>query len=181
MAQRSLHVITKVYYRSYARLCYGSTQYHSIANVFRGSHGTMASLAPREPRRVITSISYSSERFTLPTVPLISRQAVPYWTHGVTYCPGVSTPQTRSLVDLSLTIHIMWWIPIISTISTHAQTTTSILTTVTSHHDEWKTKTLNNNTSQTQHHKDGKTSTTLMTAWLSITNQVWNQILKYEA
>jgi hypothetical protein len=27
-------------------------------------------------------------------------------------------------------------------------------------------------TSQTQHHKDGKTCTTLKTAWLSITNQV---------
>jgi hypothetical protein len=47
-----------------------------------------------------------------------------------------------------------------------------ILTTITSHHDGWKTKTLNNNTSQTQHYKDGKTCTTLMTAWLSITNQV---------
>jgi hypothetical protein len=37
--------------------------------------------------------------------------------------------------------------------------------------------TLNNNTSQTQHHEDGNTCTTLMTAWLSITNQVWTQIL----
>jgi hypothetical protein len=60
----------------------------------------------------------------------------------------------------------------ISTIPTIAQTTTSILTTVTSHHDGWKIKSLNNNTSQTQHHKDGKTCTTLMTAWLRITNQV---------
>jgi hypothetical protein len=36
---------------------------------------------------------------------------------------------------------------------------------------------LNNNTSQTQYHKDGKTCMTLMTAWLSITNQVWTQII----
>jgi hypothetical protein len=35
----------------------------------------------------------------------------------------------------------------------------------------------NNNTSQTQQHKDGKTCTTLMTAWLSTTNQVQTQIL----
>jgi hypothetical protein len=34
MAQTSLHAITKVYYESYARLSYGSTQYHSIATVF---------------------------------------------------------------------------------------------------------------------------------------------------
>jgi hypothetical protein len=33
-------------------------------------------------------------------------------------------------------------------------------------------KTLNNNTSQTQDHEDGNTGMTLMTAWLSITNQV---------
>jgi hypothetical protein len=37
--------------------------------------------------------------------------------------------------------------------------------------------TLINNTSQTQHHEDGKTCMTLVTAWLSITNQVWTQIL----
>jgi hypothetical protein len=48
----------------------------------------------------------------------------------------------------------------------------SILTTVKSHHDGWKIKTLNNNTSQTQHHKDGKTCITLMTTLLSITNQI---------
>jgi hypothetical protein len=53
----------------------------------------------------------------------------------------------------------------IFTIPTIAQTTTPILTTVNSHLDGWKTKSLNNNTSQTQHHKDGKTCMTLMTAW----------------
>jgi hypothetical protein len=36
-----------------------------------------------------------------------------------------------------------------------AQTTAPNLTTVTSHHDRWKTNTLN-----TQHHKDGKTCMT---------------------
>jgi hypothetical protein len=66
--------------------------------------------------------------------------------------------------------------PTVSTNPIHAQTTASILTTVTSHQDRWKTTSLNNNTSQTQYHKDEKTCTTLMTAWLSITNQVWTQI-----
>jgi hypothetical protein len=39
--------------------------------------------------------------------------------------------------------HNTWRIPTISTILTHAQTTASNLTTVTSHHDRWKTNTLN--------------------------------------
>jgi hypothetical protein len=36
------------------------------------------------------------------------------------------------------------------------------------------------NTSQTQHHKDGKTCTTLMTVALSITTNYKNPILKHE-
>jgi hypothetical protein len=52
---------------------------------------------------------------------------------------------TRSLADSSMTNHI----------TTDGRQTLSIL-----------------NTSQTQHHKDGETCTTLMTAWLSTTNQV---------
>jgi hypothetical protein len=96
------------------------------------------------------------------------------WWHLLSW---VSTPKTWSLADLSMTTHNTWWNPTISTIPTHAQTTPSNLTTVTSHHDGWKTNTLNSNTSQTQHHKDGKTSTSLKTAWLRITNQVWTQFL----
>jgi hypothetical protein len=141
--------------------------------------GTMSPLAPCEPRRVTTPISHSSEQGKLPTTSLISKQVVPYRTHGGTYCPRVSTSMTQSLADSSMTNHITWRIPTISTIPNLAQTTASNLTTITSHHDIWKTNTLN--TSQTQHHKDGKTCTTLMTAWQSITNQVWTQFLKYEA
>jgi hypothetical protein len=113
-----------------------------------------------------------------PTTSLISKQVVPYRTCDNTCCPGVSTPKAQSLAYSSMTNHITWQNLTISTIPADAQTTTSILTTVTSHHDGWKTKTLNNNTSQTQHHKDGKTCMTLETAWLSITNQVWNHIPK---
>jgi hypothetical protein len=108
-----------------------------------------------------------SEQDTLFTVPLISRQAVPYWTRGGTCCPGVSTPKTRSLANSSMTNHITWQNPTVSTNPIHTQTTSSILTMVTSH-DRWKTNTLNNNTSQTQRHKDGKICTTLVTAWLSL-------------
>jgi hypothetical protein len=143
--------------------------------------GTVTPLAPCEPRRVTTPISHLTEQGTLHATSLISRQAVPYRTCGVTCCPRVSTPKTLSLADSSITNHITWWNPTVSTIPTHAQTTSSILTTVTTHHDRWKTNTLNNNTSQTQHHIDEKTCTTLMTAWLSITKKVWTQIIKYEA
>jgi hypothetical protein len=124
-----------------------------------------------------TANSHSSEQGTLPTTPLISKQVIPYRTHGGTHCPEVSTPKTHSLADSSMTIHITWQISTISTIpillkpqywssprSPHIST------------DGIPTL----NTSQTQHHKDEKTCTTLMTAWLSITNQVWTQILKCE-
>jgi hypothetical protein len=141
MAQRSLHAVTKVYYGSYAKLCQGSTQYHSIAKVSWGSRGTTAPLAPCEPGRVTTSISHSNEQDTLPTTSLISKQVISYRTRGGTYCPGVSTPKTQSLADSSITIHITRWNPTVSIIPTYAQTTTSILTTVTSHHDGWKTNT----------------------------------------
>jgi hypothetical protein len=124
--------------------------------------------------------SHSSKQGTLPTTSLISKQAISYQTRGGSYFPRVSTPKTQSLVDSSMTNHITWQNPTVSTIASHAQTTASILTTATSHHDGWKTNTLNTNTSQTQHHKDGKTSTTLTTACLSISNQVWTHIPKYE-
>jgi hypothetical protein len=68
-------------------------------------HGTTSPLAPHEPRRVTTPISNSSEQGTLPTASLVSKQSVPYWTHGGTCCPRVSTPKTRSLADLSMTNH----------------------------------------------------------------------------
>jgi hypothetical protein len=68
--------------------------------------GTMTSLAPCEPRRVTTSISHSTEQGTFPTISLISKQSVPYQTRGDTFCLGVSTPETQSLVDSSMTIHI---------------------------------------------------------------------------
>jgi hypothetical protein len=63
--------------------------------------GTTTPLTPCKPRRVTMPISYPSEQGTLLTSFLISRQAVAYQTCGDTYCPGVSTPKTRSLVDLS--------------------------------------------------------------------------------
>jgi hypothetical protein len=152
MTQRSLHAVTKVYYVLNAQLCQGSTQYHSIAKVSRGSRGTMAPLASCEPGWVTTPNSHSSEQGTLPTASLISKQVIPYWTHGGTCCPGVSTPMTRSLADSSMTNHITWRILTVSTIPNLTQTTTSNLTMVKSHLDGWETKHSHKDTSQTQHH-----------------------------
>jgi hypothetical protein len=138
----------------------------------------MTPLAPCEPERVTMPISHSFEEGTLPTTSLISKQAIPYRTCGRTCYPWVSTRMTRSLVDSSMTSHITWQIPAVSTIPNLAQTTASNLTTVTSHHEDGKTCTLN--TRQTQQHKDGKTCTTLKTVGLSITTYHKNPILKYE-
>jgi hypothetical protein len=135
MAQKSLYVITKIYYGSYAKLCQGSIQYHSIVKVSRGSRGTTAPLAPCEHGRVTTPTFHSSEQGTLPTASQIIKQVVPYRTCGGTYCPSVSTSITQSLADSSMINHITWQIPTISTIPNLAQTTTSNINTVTSHHD----------------------------------------------
>jgi hypothetical protein len=126
------------------------------------------------------SRSHSTEHDTQPTTYLISKQAVPYWTCGDTCCPEVSTPKIWSLADSSMTSHITWQNPAISTIPTllkpqhwssqwsnHISTDGRLALT--------KTQAKLNIT------KDEKTCTTLMTAWLSIPNQVWTQILKYEA
>jgi hypothetical protein len=59
----------------------------------------------------------------------------------------------------------------ISTIPTIAQTTASIFTTINSHLNGWETIS-HKDTSKIQHHRGWKTCTTLMTAWLSIINQV---------
>jgi hypothetical protein len=87
--------------------------------------------------------SHSFEQDTLLTASLISKQVVPYRTRGGTCCLRVSTPMTQSLADSSMTYHLTRQIPTVSTIPNLAQTTTSNLTTVTSHHDGWKTNTLN--------------------------------------
>jgi hypothetical protein len=48
----------------------------------------------------------STEHDTQPITYLISKQVVPYRTHGGTCCPRVSTPKIQSLADSSMTDHI---------------------------------------------------------------------------
>jgi hypothetical protein len=144
------------------------------------NNGTMTPLAPCEPRWVTTPISDSSEQGTLPTTSLISKQAIPYRTCGDTYCPGVSTPMTRSLADSSMTNHITWWIPTVSIIPNLAQTTASNLTTVTSHHDRWKTNTLHTQHKSNSTSQRWKDLYALITIGLSNTTNHKNPTLKHE-
>jgi hypothetical protein len=102
----------------------------------------------------------TTEQHSRPTTSQISKQVIPYRACGGTCCSEVSTPNTWSLADSSMTNHNTWRIPTVLTILTHAQTTTSNLTTVTSHHNRWKTNTPDTHTSQTQHHKNVKTCMT---------------------
>jgi hypothetical protein len=123
------------------------------------------------------SHSYSTEHDTQPTSYLISKQAIPYQTRGGTCCRGVSTPKIQSLADSSMTNHITWRNPTISTIPAllklqHQSSPRSDHISTDGRPSLTKTQAKLNIT------KDGKTCTTLMTTWLSITNQVWTQILR---
>jgi hypothetical protein len=117
---------------------------------------------------------------TQPIVFLISKQAIPYRTCGGICCPVVSTPKIRYLADSSMTNHITWLNPTVSTIPTlikleHRSLPQSNLISTDGRPSLTKTQAKLNIT------KDGKTYTTLMAAWLSKANQVWTQILEYEA
>jgi hypothetical protein len=121
--------------------------------------GTTTPLAPCEPRRVSMPISQSSEQGRLPTTSLISKQAISYRTHGDTYCPGVSTFKTQSLVDLSMTNHEPWMSqpsPSFQTLLKPQHQTSPRSPHITT---DGRPTLSTLNTSQTQHHKDGKTYT----------------------
>jgi hypothetical protein len=119
---------------------------------------------------------YSTEHDTQPIAYLISKQVIPYWTRGGTYCSGVSTPKIRSLADSSMTNHITWRNPTVFTIPTllkpqHRSSPRSNHISIDGRPFLSKTQDKLNII------KDGKTCMTLMIVWLSITNQVWTQIL----
>jgi hypothetical protein len=110
---------------------------------------------------------HSTKHDTQPIAYLISKRAVPYQTHGGTCCPGGSTPKIRSLADPTMTSHITWRNPTVSTIPTslkpqHRFSLGSIHISTDGRPSLTKTQAKLNIT------KDGKTCTTLMTAWLSV-------------
>jgi hypothetical protein len=119
---------------------------------------------------------HSTEHNTQPIVFLISKQAIPYRTRSSTCCLGVSTPKIQSLADSSMTNHITWRNPTVSTIPTllklqHRSSPWS------KHISTNGRPSLTNTQAKLNTTKEEKTCTRFMTAWLSITNQVWTQIL----
>jgi hypothetical protein len=125
-----------------------------------GSHGQVTK----------TGAISTQPSMTQPIAYLISKQVVPYQTRGGTCCPGGSSPNIRSLVDPSMTSHITWRNPTVSTIPTllkpqHRISLGSIHISTDGRPSLTKTQAKLNIT------KDGETCMTLMTAWLSITTQ----------
>jgi hypothetical protein len=188
MAQRSLHAITKAYYRRMSCFATISWQTAPLAVLrFAAQSGPFCTMWFRQFTQNVTktghkdrSHDHSTEHDTRRIAHLISKEAIPYQTRGGTFCPVVSTPKIRSIADSSMTSHITWQNPTVSTIPTFLKLQHWSL--------PWWNHILTNEQSsltKTQAKlnitKDEKTCTILMTAWLSITNQVWTPILKYEA
>jgi hypothetical protein len=145
MANRSLHAVTKVYYRSmscFAMVSWVDTRYpdHAcsamVSRVDTRSHGpscTMWGCAKYQGN------PHSSEQDTQPIVFLITKWAAPYRTCGGTYSLRVSTPMIWSLADLSTTCHDG-----INNLhhSNHCSNHTIDPHMIKSHLDGWKTTTL---------------------------------------
>jgi hypothetical protein len=182
MAQRSLHVVTKIYYRSMSSLLQFSThsgpacgaevsrtQWPLLHHVVQAVHIECHTDGShrQEP-------SHSTEHDTQHIAYLISKQVVPYRTRSDSCCPVVSTPKIRSLVDLSIISHITWWNPTVFTISTLLKPQHRSLPGP-NHISTDGRPPLTKTQAKLNITKDGKTYTTLMTAWLSITTPVWTQ------
>jgi hypothetical protein len=180
MAQRSLHAITRVNYRSMSCLAMVSRQTDPTCSV-KVSRTKQPLLhhvvqAVHKECHKVWCHPHSTKHDTQPIAYLISKQVIPYRRRGGTCCPGVSTPKIRYLADSSMTNHITWWNPTVSTTPTllkpqHWSSPRS--NHISLYGGPYLTKTQG----KLNITKDGKTCTTLMTAWLSITNQVWTQIL----
>jgi hypothetical protein len=114
---------------------------------------------------------HSTMHDTQPIAYLISKQVIPYGTRGGTCCLRVSTPKIRSLAESSMTNHITCRNPTVSTIPTllksqHRSSPRSNHISMDGRPSLTKSQAKLNIT------KDRNNCTTLMTAWLSITNQV---------
>jgi hypothetical protein len=179
MTKRSLHVITKVHYKSMS--CFATVSQQTVlACSAKVSYTNVPSCTIwfRQFTKYVTKTDhkvwchpYSTEHDTQPIVFLISKQVVPYRSHGGTCCPRVPTPKIRSLVDSSMTNHFTWQNPTISTIPSlvkpqHRSSPQSNHISTDRRPSLIKTQVKLNIT------KDRKTCTTLITAWLSIINQV---------
>jgi hypothetical protein len=113
--------------QEYVKLCYGFP--HKVAPLvvlrFPTQSGPFGTMLFRQFTKNVTktgrtdrSHPHSTEHDTQPIAYIISKQTVPYRTHGGTYCPRGSTPKIRSLANSSMTSHVTWRNPTVSTIPT---------------------------------------------------------------
>jgi hypothetical protein len=140
MAHRSLHVITKVHYRSMS--CFATvsqTKDPACSAKVSPIQGPPCTIWVRHLTKYDAN-PHSTEQDTLPIAFLISKQVVPYRTCGGTCCPRVSTPKIWSIADSRTTCHD--GINHLDNIIPH---------TVNSHLGGWKTTTLS------QRHKPNST------------------------
>jgi hypothetical protein len=184
MAQRSLHAVTKVYYRSMSYFATVPRQTVPACSAkFPEQSSPSCTMRFRQFTKNVSktdhkdrSHPHSTEHDTQPIAYLISNQVVPYQTRGDTCCPRVSTAKIQSSVDLSMTIHITWWNATVSTIPTLLKS--QHWSSPGSNHISTNGRSsLTKTQAKLSITKDGKTCTRHMTAWPSITNQVWTQIL----
>jgi hypothetical protein len=104
--------------------------------------------------------SHSSEQGTLPIAPLISKQPVPYRIRGNSCCPEGFTSKNWYLADSSKTNHKPWMSqpsPPFQTLLKPQHRTSPRSPHITM---DGRPTLSTLNTSQTQHHKHGKTCTT---------------------
>jgi hypothetical protein len=156
--------------QEYVMLCYDFPKSAPLVLLrFQAQSGPFCTMWFRQFTQNVTktdhkdrSHPHSTEHDTQPIAYLISRQVVPYQTRGGTSCPGVST-KIQSLADSSMTNHITWWNPTISTKPTllksqHRSSPWSNHISTDGRPSLTKTQAKLNIT------KDGKTCMTLMTA-----------------
>jgi hypothetical protein len=183
MAQRSLHAVTNAYYRSMS--CFATDSHTKWPHLqFWGFPHKVAPFTPcgsgssqRMSQRRVTKIGHkdrshlhSTEHDTQPIAYLISKQGVIYRTRGGTCWTGGSTPKIRSIADPSMTSHITWQNPTVSTIPTLLKPQHWI--SLGSNHISMDGRpSLTKTQAKLNITKDGMTCMTLMTAWLSITTQ----------
>jgi hypothetical protein len=147
MAQRSLHAITKVYYRSMSFFAMDSpvkTPAYSAKD--SPVKGPSYSVWFRQITKYDTKNDvnpHSTEKDTQLIAFIIRKQAVPYWIRGGTCCPGGSPPKIRSLVNSSTTCHDS-----INHLHHSNRCSNHIIDphTFNSHLDGWKTTTLSYDT-----------------------------------
>jgi hypothetical protein len=184
MTQRSLHAIINVYYRSMS--CFATIFWQTvIAYSTKVSHTNVPSYTMwfRQFIKYITKTNHkvwchphSIEHDTPPIAYLISKQVISYRTCGGICCPRMSTRKIQSLANSSMTNHITWRNTTVSIIQillkpNHQSLPQSKRISTDGRPSRIKTQAKLNIT------KDEKACTTLITAWLSITNQVWTQFL----